>query len=134
MRRPQFIAPRRSTARAAFALLIALSACRDFGPDAGTGLLTGTVVRGPVTPVCQVDVPCDAPFSASFVVLRGSVQVAMFHSVADGSFSVLVPAGNLTIVPAADAPIIDPGQQVRTVTAEAGVTTTVHLVFDTGIR
>ncbi|HEX7938689.1 MAG TPA: hypothetical protein VF483_06825 [Gemmatimonadaceae bacterium] len=126
--------PRITRGSTAFALLIAFGACRDFGPDAGTGLLAGTVVRGPVTPVCQIDVPCDAPFSASFVVLRGSVQAAMFHSAADGSFSVLVPAGTLTIVPAADAPIIDPGQQMRTVAAEPGVTTTVHLVFDTGIR
>src|SRR6266540_3436431 len=37
--------------------------CGASGPSPATGL-TGTVVRGPITPVCRIDVPCDGPFAA----------------------------------------------------------------------
>ena len=103
-------------------------------PVALTTGLSGTVRRGPVTPVCQVGVPCDAPFSASFEVLRGGRRVASFRSDADGHFTVKLAAGSYTIVPAADAPLMNPSAQSKIVEVAIEGVTSVELVFDTGIR
>ncbi|MEP6690840.1 MAG: hypothetical protein ABJD07_06775 [Gemmatimonadaceae bacterium] len=97
--------------------------------------ITGTVSRGPITPVCVISVPCDAPFSADFFVRQGNRQVATFHSDAAGRFVVLLPPGSYTIVPAADAPLLDPTRQVRAVEVSGGGHLTLaDLDFDTGIR
>ena len=66
---------------------ISASACSATAPSPTTGL-TGIVVRGPITPVCRVDVPCEAPFSAGFTVQRAASRVAQFQSDAAGQFTV----------------------------------------------
>jgi hypothetical protein len=117
-------------------LLIAalLAACSATAPSPVTGL-TGVVLRGPVTPVCRVDVPCDAPFSASFIVQRSGRTVAQFQSDMSGQFTVFLPPGVYTVIPNTDAPIIAPSSQAKQVTVEnTGTLTTVRLTFDTGIR
>jgi hypothetical protein len=96
--------------------------------------LTGVVMRGPVTPVCRIDVPCDAPFSATFTVQRGGRQVAQFHSDSAGQFTVHLPPGVYTVVPGADAPLIAPASQAKSVTVGDTDLTVVRLTFDTGIR
>ena len=115
-------------------LLVAaiVGACNN--PVALTTGLSGTVIRGPVTPVCLIDVPCDAPFSAAFEVRRSGRLVSAFRSDAQGRFSVSLAPGSYTIVPADDAPIIDPRAQAKTVEVGADGVTTVELPFDTGIR
>jgi hypothetical protein len=97
-------------------------------------VLAGTVVRGPIQPVCQVAVPCDAPFSASFTVQQGSRVVAGFRSDGEGHFELALGPGTYVVVPGADAPIISPGTQGKEVVVGATGTTTVLLHFDTGIR
>ena len=112
----------------------AIAACASTGPSPTTGL-TGVVMRGPVTPVCRVDVPCDAPFSATFTVQRAGQRVAQFQSDASGQFSVFLAPGPYTVVPNADAPLISPSSQAKSVTvADTGALTVVRLAFDTGIR
>jgi hypothetical protein len=101
--------------------------------DISTGL-TGTVLRGPVTPVCQVNVPCDAPFAASFEVRRAGARVATFTSDAEGKFRVSLPPGSYVIVPAADAPIMQPEIQTKDVQVGPEGLTSIQLLFDTGIR
>jgi hypothetical protein len=96
--------------------------------------LTGTVVRGPTTPVCQVNVPCFAPFSAHFTVKSGSSTVASFLSDSSGMFTVMLSPGSYTIVPAADAPLMSATSQAKTVVVGPVGLTTVQLEFDTGIR
>lgn len=97
--------------------------------------LSGVVVRGPITPVCRVDVPCDAPFSATFSVQRSGRQVAQFRSDASGQFTVFLQPGDYTLVPAPDAPLLSPGLQIKSVSvADSGALTMVRLTFDTGIR
>ena len=103
-------------------------------PVALTTGLTGTVSRGPVTPVCQPDVPCDAPFSASFEARQNGRRVASFSSDALGHFSVRLQPGTYVLVPAADAPLIDPSAQTKTVEVGVEGLTSVQLVFDTGLR
>jgi hypothetical protein len=111
-----------------------VAACVSTEPSPHTGL-TGVVMRGPVTPVCRVDVPCDAPFSAAFGVEQGGRRVAEFTSDGAGQFSVLLAPGAYTVVPDAGAPIIAPTSQKKSVTvADIGALTTVRLMFDTGIR
>jgi len=112
----------------------ALAACASAGPSPTTGL-TGVVIRGPITPVCRVDVPCDAPFSAGFTVQRSGRRVADFRSDTSGQFTVLLPPGSYMVVPNSDAGIISPASQAKSVTvADTGMLTVVRLMFDTGIR
>jgi hypothetical protein len=97
--------------------------------------LTGVVMRGPVTPVCRVDVPCDSPFSATFNVEQSGRRVTQFQSDSAGQFTVFLAPGNYTVVPNSDAPIISPSSQMKSVTvADNGMLTVVRLSFDTGIR
>ena len=116
------------------AVVVAVACASSTAPSPTTGL-TGTVTRGPVTPVCRVDVPCDAPFSASFSVQQNGRQVAQFRSDQNGQFTVFLSPGSYTVVPGTDAPIISPAQQTKSVTVVAnGQLTVVQLSFDTGIR
>jgi hypothetical protein len=113
---------------------VAVQACAGTAPTPATGL-TGVVVRGPITPVCRVDVACDAPFSATFNVERSGRRVTQFQSDAMGQFTVFLPPGTYTVLPNSDAPIISPSSQAKSVTvADNGMLTVVRLTFDTGIR
>lgn len=117
------------------ALIVAVGTGCDqpLSPTIDTGL-TGVVVRGPIAPVCQIDRPCNAPFSAAFDVFENARRVAGFRSDAEGRFTVTLPAGAYRVIPAADAPIIQPPTQVRTVEVLPVGLTQVRLEFDTGIR
>jgi hypothetical protein len=111
-----------------------MAACSSTAPSPSTGL-TGVVVRGPVTPVCRVDVPCDAPFSATFNVERNGRRVTQFQSDTAGQFTVFLEPGTYTVVANTDAPVISPSLQTKSVTvADNGTLTVVRLMFDTGIR
>lgn len=96
--------------------------------------LVGTVFRGPIQPVCRVDVACDAPFSAGFTVERGNRVVASFRSDSEGHFEVRLAPGVYVIVPGPDAPIMSPTAQRKDVAVGSSGKTTVLLHFDTGIR
>ena len=117
----------------ATAALAAVGCGAPASPTLTTGL-TGTVTRSPVTPVCTVNVPCSAPFSAGFSVNRGGATVAHFRSDADGHFTVMLTPATYHIVPDADAPLIAPTSQIKTVTVQDAGLTMVSLEFDTGIR
>jgi hypothetical protein len=113
--------------------LITLGCHSPSGPTLTTGL-TGTVLRGPITPVCQIQVPCDAPFSADFSVEQNGRMVSGFRSDQDGRFTVMLEPGAYRVVPAANAPIIFPASQAKTVDVRPGGLTEIRLTFDTGIR
>ena len=110
-----------------------LTFSRPLPTDSQTTGLTGTVRRGPITPVCRVDVPCDAPFSASFQVWQGPRFVAGFQSDSAGHYLVLLAPGAYTIVPDSSAPIFPRGQSRPATVGPAGLTH-LDLEFDTGIR
>lgn len=119
---------------AAAMICISVTACdHPVSPTVTTGL-TGVVMRGPITPVCQVDVACEAPFSAAFSVEQDTRRVAEFRSDADGRFTVMLRAGVYRIVPAADAPIVSAQAQAKTVQVGPVGVTRVRLEFDSGIR
>ena len=108
-----------------------LAACDLANSAPLTTGLTGLVVRGPITPVCQADVPCDAPFSAGFSVRVRGRTVGHFRSDADGHFTIYLAPGSYLIVPDPDAPVF---AQTKTVEVGDSGLTTVTLDFDTGIR
>ena len=111
-----------------------VSACDPpVSPIVTTGL-TGVAVRGPITPVCQIQVPCDAPFSAAFTVDQNGRRITAFRSDADGRFTVMLPSGAYRIVPEAAAPIMSPLSQAKMVEVLPGGLTEIRLEFDTGIR
>src|SRR3954469_18402803 len=93
------------------AALLFLLAAQCQNPAALTTGLTGTVTRGPITPVCQAGVPCDAPMQAAFEVRRDGKTVASFQTDAQGRFIVKLAPGTYTIVPAAGAGLM--GSQSR---------------------
>ncbi len=95
--------------------------------------LEGTARRGPTRPVCQVDAPCDAPFSAGFEVRQGDRIVARFNSDSAGHFRVHLPPGNYTVVPDASAGVLL-RSQVHEVTVGPSGLTHVEFHFDTGIQ
>jgi hypothetical protein len=124
----------RSVTFGVLALACGLAACGSPTAPSDTGL-AGTVVRGPVRPVCQVDVPCDAPFSASFTVQQGNrMVVASFRSDSQGHFESRLPPGRYLVVPGSDAPIMLPTAQAKEVEVGPRGLTPVLLQFDTGIR
>jgi hypothetical protein len=92
------------------------------------------VLRGPIAPVCQANVSCDAPFSAGFTVGQQGRAVARFQSDTAGHFTVWIGPGTYSIVPDADAPLLAPSSQARIVEVGTAGLTTVELHFDTGIR
>ena len=104
------------------------------GPDGVRVRVDGRVVRGPIQPVCQVDTPCDAPFSAGFSVRQAGHAVTHFQSDTDGRFTIRLAPGAYLVIPDADAPIFSPTQQARSLTIPDADSTTVELSFDTGIR
>lgn len=123
------------------ALFVLAYACRSGAPAAvepdGAGSpstgLEGTVSRSPTRPVCQLDNPCSAPFTASFEVRHGERVVARFQSDSAGHFLVPLPPGTYTIGPDASAPLLA-RSQVHEVTIGPSGLTHVDLDFDTGIR
>lgn len=117
----------------ALPLILATAGCGSPAAPADTGL-SGTVVRGPIQPVCTISLPCDAPFSAGFTVQRGTTRVAAFRSDAQGHFEVRLSPGSYVVVPDADAPVISPKSQTKEATVGPNGLTIVELHFDTGIR
>jgi hypothetical protein len=122
-------------------VLLAMVACgRPLDPGAildvrgdGTTGLEGTVSRGPITPVCLVGVPCDAPFHAGFQVLLGRLVVDHFESDAAGHYTVLLVPGTYGIRPDSGAAVWPQGQTLEAVVGSPGLTH-LDLEFDTGIR
>jgi hypothetical protein len=104
------------------------------GAPARSGL-TGIVMRGPITPVCRVDVPCDAPAAAFVLVFAraGTVRPLRATTDARGRYRVALPAGTYTVsgaVPAGVGRGISPAR----VHVRAGHVDRIDFSVDTGIR
>jgi hypothetical protein len=123
-----------SLAPLAVLLLGCSTAQSTAGLDAMATGLEGVVRRGPITPVCQLDEPCDAPFSALFDVRNTREVVAHFRSDSAGRFLVVLPPGSYVVVPDSSAPLLGAVHQVQPVVVAPDGLTHVELSFDTGIR
>jgi hypothetical protein len=111
-----------------------LLSCTPAPNDALDTGLQGQVLRGPITPVCTPNEPCDAPFCAWFSVLKEDREVSRFQSDAHGEFTVALDPGMYIIVPDSSAPLMAPQQQRKEIEVQRKGITPVTLYFDTGIR
>lgn len=97
-------------------------------PAGGTGV-AGIVSRGPITPVCVAEVPCDAPAAGVVVeVLQGGVVVSHVSTGADGRYYVLAVAGDYVVRAGGR------GLTPRSVHVQSGRFVEVDFLVDTGIR
>jgi hypothetical protein len=119
------------------ALAFALTPSALAGSAAGAPLpggLTGTVTRGPTTPVCKVDEPCEAP-AAGFVLSfqrAGAAAPVRTRTDAEGRYRVALPAGIYTV--AGPARAIGRGVVPMRVHVRAGHLDRIDFSVDTGIR
>jgi hypothetical protein len=118
------------------ALVLALG-CSSGPTTEGVGQgpgLEGQVLRGPVTPTCAPDHPCDLPFAATFHIQQNGIERARFTSDTLGHFAIALAPGSYRIIPDDAAPVMDPGSQAKDVAVGTSGVTRVRLEFDTGIR
>ena len=121
----------RIAAGAAVALVLLPAA----GPSGATGSgLYGTVRKGPIKPVCQAGVPCDAPVVKTMLVFtKAGRAVARIRSSAQGTYGIALQPGyydvratvkiGLTKLPKPHA-----------IHVRAGHWDKIAFFFDTGIR
>lgn len=96
-------------------------------------LLSGVVMRGPITPVCRVGMPCNEPaVGAVLVFSRDGRAAARVRVGRGGRYSVRLAAGTYT-VRQAPAPKIGFGIRPDRVYVRR-VSTRANLFIDTGIR
>jgi hypothetical protein len=93
--------------------------------------LYGTVMRGPITPVCVAEQPCDEPAAGAVLVFSqaGSGIAGRARVKANGSYRITLAAGTYT-VRTRSGRRIDP----TTVRVRAGRFRNVDFSIDTGIR
>ncbi len=85
--------------RAAITLTLAFSLITNAGAGATTGSgLFGVVMRGPITPVCTTESPCDAPAAGVTLLFRRSGAVAgRVVTGRDGRYRIALPPGLYTV-------------------------------------
>jgi hypothetical protein len=93
--------------------------------------LYGVVTRGPTKPVCQVDMPCSAPYAdATLVFTRPGMTARRATTDAKGKYRIALPPGRWSLrVQSSHF-----GWTPRTVTVPSGRYGRVNVDVDTGIR
>jgi hypothetical protein len=76
------------------ALLAAFLAAFVATPATG---IYGTVHRGPITPVCRVDVPCDEPAHVTLVFSKLGQVVARVRTREDGTYRIRLRPGRYSV-------------------------------------
>jgi hypothetical protein len=114
-------------AAAALLLLPAASA-----GTSGSGLY-GVVKKGPITPVCRVDVPCDAPVKVTLVFSRGGREVARVRSSEKGRYRLGLEPGFYDVRSTVRIGI-QKLPKPHALHVRAGHWDKINLFFDTGIR
>jgi hypothetical protein len=112
---------------------LALVAGAQASPSRGT--LTGVVMRGPITPVCVAEQPCDEP-AANVTLLfirQGSVIVRTVTN-AIGRYRVRLPAGAYGVRRATVRGAFDRKLEPNHARVYGGRLTRLDFSIDTGIR
>jgi hypothetical protein len=76
------------------ALLAAFLAAFVGTPATG---IYGTVHRGPITPVCRIDVPCEEPANVTLVFTKLGRTIARVHTRPDGSYRIRLRPGRYSV-------------------------------------
>ncbi len=124
---------------AGVAVALVLLPVAGSGGAAGTGLY-GTVKKGPVRPVCQQGVPCDAPAQVTLVFTRtspdGTFQSAQkwrVRSTEQGKYKIALDPGFYTVRSTLRIGMTKLPRP-HAVHVRAGHWDRINLFFDTGIR
>jgi hypothetical protein len=99
---------------------------------AAPGRLHGTVLRGPITPVCRAGVPCDAPAGGLTLTFRGAGIVRSVRTDLHGAYRVVLPAGTYAVRTSSKPFGLLP--KPASVGVHAGASQRVNFTIDTGIR
>jgi hypothetical protein len=98
------------------------------------GTLTGTVTRGPITPVCVIEQPCDEPAAnVTLLFTRNGDVLGRAVTDMDGHYRVRLPAGAY-VVHRPSATGIDRKLDPNHVRVVARRTARIDFSIDTGIR
>jgi hypothetical protein len=101
--------------------------------DAATLNVRGSVIRGPVAPVCRVDVPCNVPVvGLPLVFLVSGREVAHVKTDGAGRFAVALPPGAYQVK--TTRRLAFGGPVPRTFHVLGGQVTRLRLLIDTEIR
>ena len=113
-------------------LVLALAAGAQASPTHGT--LAGLVTRGPITPVCAAEQPCDEPAAhVTLVFSHVGREIARVTTGADGRYRLRLPATTYQVRRArSGAP--DRKLDPHTVLVKAGRLLRIDFSIDTGIR
>lgn len=99
-------------------------------PPAAPGGLYGLAAKGPLTPVCQQDVPCWGPAEhAKLVFLQRGRIVASTRTRAGGLYRIDLPPGRYSVKSKIGFGVVKPSPVTVT-----RVFTRANLLLDTGIR
>ncbi len=97
--------------------------------------LHGTVMKGPIVPVCRAGKPCSAPAQVTLIFRRriGAIRVFRAHTTEAGAYRIALPAGYYTV---ATAEKIGLGRNLRPqrIHVRAGHDDRLDFQIDTGIR
>jgi hypothetical protein len=113
-------------------MLAAATAVAALALPVSPGVLTGTVTRGPISPVCRVGTPCTAPARQLVLVFRRNGTTTRTRTDGAGRYRIRLPAGvwRITLTRTGLGTAVEPGE-VRVIAAR---TRHVDLSIDTGIR
>ena len=120
----------------AFAVALAVAALSGGSAGASTTSsgLWGVVMRGPITPVCAADQPCDQPAAnVRLTFVRGGTAVASIRTTRNGTYRLALAPGRYE-VRLARRPAIGRGLSPTTVRVLRGRFSRVDFFIDTGIR
>jgi hypothetical protein len=96
------------------------------------GSLHGTVMRGPITPVCKVGVPCDGPAAHVTLFFKRSGTTTSASTDAQGHYRLKLKAGLYTV--RTNQKVFGTTPKPDTVRVYASRDRRVDFFVDTGIR
>jgi Carboxypeptidase regulatory-like domain len=96
------------------------------------GTLHGQVMRGPITPVCRVGQPCDAPAKNVRLLFTRAGRTTSTLTDSTGRYRVRLAAGTYTV--RTDQAPFGRVPQPQVVTVKASTLRRVDFHIDTGIR
>jgi hypothetical protein len=114
---------------------IALGVTAGAQASPARGILTGTVTRGPVTPVCTVKQPCDEPAAhVTLLFIRHGGILGRAVTSAAGRYRLQLPAGTYGVRRTGASGPLDRKLDPNTVRVYAARSHRVDFSIDTGIR
>ena len=102
----------------------------------GTGVLTGSVLRGPTTSVVVPGATSSVPVAGAKVVVStpGGGAIGSGSTGADGIYRVPLPSGTYVVTLTSGASFLFTKDLPATVNVAEGQTTTLNVMLDSGVR